>query len=87
MVFYFWRFNYTKKQADAQYLLVKNIRFFLFSGYLNETAPLWSKRQDSNLRSPVPETGAIPPSLRLEIGKLKVNFVVARYVASLKNMG
>ena len=27
----------------------------------------WSKRRDSNPRSPVPETGAIPPSLRLEI--------------------
>ena len=26
----------------------------------------WSKRRDSNPRSPVPETGAIPPSLRLE---------------------
>ena len=28
---YFWRFNYTKKQADAQYLSVKNIRFFRLS--------------------------------------------------------
>ena len=26
----------------------------------------WSKRRDSNPRSPVPETGAIPPSLRLD---------------------
>ena len=31
-----WRFNYTSKQADAQYLSVKNIRFFLLLGYLNE---------------------------------------------------
>ena len=30
-------------------------------------AVFWSKRRDSNPRSPVPETGAIPPSLRLEI--------------------
>ena len=27
----------------------------------------WSKRRDSNPRSPVPETGAIPPSLRLDV--------------------
>ena len=31
----------------------------------------WSKRRDSNPRSPVPETGAIPPSLRLEIKHFK----------------
>ena len=49
----------------------------------------WSKRQDLNLRSPVPETGAIPPSLRLEIsklkvenGKLKVVFAVVSYVVN-----
>ena len=27
-----WRFNYTKKQADAQYLSVKSIRFFFILG-------------------------------------------------------
>ena len=34
---------------------------------LRDNLIFWSKRRDSNPRSPVPETGAIPPSLRLEI--------------------
>ena len=33
----------------------------------------WSKRRDLNPRSPVPETGAIPPSLRLEFASWKLS--------------
>ena len=32
----------------------------------------WSKCGDSNSRPPVPETGALPTALHLEISKLKV---------------
>ena len=32
----------------------------------------WSKRRDSNPRSPVPETGAIPPSLRLDVYNISI---------------
>ena len=46
----------------------------------------WSKCGDSNSRPPVPETGALPTALHLEIsklkvenGKLKVVFVVVGY--------
>ncbi len=49
----------------------------------------WSKWRDSNSRPPVPETGALPTALHLEIsklkvenGKLKVNFVVVGYAVN-----
>ena len=35
----FWRFNYTTKQTDTQYLFGKEYPFFSFLGRLNEPAP------------------------------------------------
>ena len=53
---------------------------------LTDNLIIWSKRRDSNPRSPVPETGAIPPSLRLEINNLTLRvenwklFYITRFI-------
>ena len=47
---YLLQFNYTIKQADAQYLSVKNIRFFSSLDCLNATAPSFSRCECLKMR-------------------------------------